>query len=249
MTFVETRYEHIVLDDQQTPLIAGTTMKVVELVVEHLAYGWSRRSWPSSFPISRSVKSIRRSRTTGTTRTRWTRTSPVAWPRWMPRGRRPRRARSAPGCGRAASSDARRARCGSARRLRHPRWTPPAPGRCAVGAGGRRRLAPRSRLGGPGDRPPPGAGLARRCRAGRNHASPTSRRGLRGRRVGPTCLDARATARLPRWLSGTTAAGVDPPVHAPCARRPATSRGPARLTGRRLRDIVELTRQTGLLRG
>jgi uncharacterized protein (DUF433 family) len=37
----ETRYEHIILDDQGRPLIAGTTMKVIELVVEHLAYGWS----------------------------------------------------------------------------------------------------------------------------------------------------------------------------------------------------------------
>ena len=36
-----TRYEHIVLDTAGVPLIAGTTMKVVELVVDHLAYGWS----------------------------------------------------------------------------------------------------------------------------------------------------------------------------------------------------------------
>lgn len=37
----ETRYEHILLDDKQVPMIAGTTMKVVELVLDHLAYGWS----------------------------------------------------------------------------------------------------------------------------------------------------------------------------------------------------------------
>jgi uncharacterized protein (DUF433 family) len=37
----ETRYEHIVLTDDRVPMIAGTTMKVVELVVAHLAYGWS----------------------------------------------------------------------------------------------------------------------------------------------------------------------------------------------------------------
>ena len=41
MLAVETRYEHIVLDDEQVPFIAGTTMKVVELVLERLAYGWS----------------------------------------------------------------------------------------------------------------------------------------------------------------------------------------------------------------
>jgi uncharacterized protein (DUF433 family) len=37
----ETRYEHIKLDENQVPTIAGTTMKVVELVLDHLAYGWS----------------------------------------------------------------------------------------------------------------------------------------------------------------------------------------------------------------
>jgi len=50
MTFVGTRYEHIVLDDQQTPLIAGTTMKVVELVVEQMAYGWSPEELHFQFP-------------------------------------------------------------------------------------------------------------------------------------------------------------------------------------------------------
>ena len=38
---VETRYEHVVLNDAHTPLIAGTTMKVVELVLAQAAYGWS----------------------------------------------------------------------------------------------------------------------------------------------------------------------------------------------------------------
>ena len=37
----ETRYEHILLEDDQVPMIAGTTMKVIELVLDHLAYGWS----------------------------------------------------------------------------------------------------------------------------------------------------------------------------------------------------------------
>jgi uncharacterized protein (DUF433 family) len=41
MSLVETRYEHIVLDDVGTPLIAGTTMKVIELMLEQIAYGWS----------------------------------------------------------------------------------------------------------------------------------------------------------------------------------------------------------------
>lgn len=41
MNSMQTSYEHIVTDERGTPLIAGTTMKVVELVIEKLAYGWS----------------------------------------------------------------------------------------------------------------------------------------------------------------------------------------------------------------
>ena len=37
----ETRYEHVMLDEGRVPKISGTTMKVVELVVEQQAYGWS----------------------------------------------------------------------------------------------------------------------------------------------------------------------------------------------------------------
>lgn len=38
---IETRYEHVVLDEERVPNIDGTTMKVVELVIEQQAYGWS----------------------------------------------------------------------------------------------------------------------------------------------------------------------------------------------------------------
>lgn len=38
---METRYEHITLNKYRVPSIVGTTMKVVELVVEQQAYGWS----------------------------------------------------------------------------------------------------------------------------------------------------------------------------------------------------------------
>lgn len=41
MAAIQTRYEHIVLNEAQVPMVAGTTMKVVELVVEQQAYGWS----------------------------------------------------------------------------------------------------------------------------------------------------------------------------------------------------------------
>jgi uncharacterized protein (DUF433 family) len=36
-----TAYEHVVTDESGVPLIEGTTMKVVELVLETIAYGWS----------------------------------------------------------------------------------------------------------------------------------------------------------------------------------------------------------------
>lgn len=43
-------YEHIEIDQTGVPLIAGTTMKVVELVTPHLAYGWSPEELHFQFP-------------------------------------------------------------------------------------------------------------------------------------------------------------------------------------------------------
>lgn len=40
MSSIKTQYEHIVLENG-IPVISGTTMKVIELVVEKTAYGWS----------------------------------------------------------------------------------------------------------------------------------------------------------------------------------------------------------------
>ncbi|MBX9569504.1 MAG: DUF433 domain-containing protein [Candidatus Obscuribacterales bacterium] len=36
-----TEYKHIVVDSDQTPFIDGTTLKVKELALEYLSYGWS----------------------------------------------------------------------------------------------------------------------------------------------------------------------------------------------------------------
>ena len=36
-----TDYEHIILNDDDLPVIEGTNMKVIELILDHLAYGWS----------------------------------------------------------------------------------------------------------------------------------------------------------------------------------------------------------------
>jgi uncharacterized protein (DUF433 family) len=41
VTTGETSYRHIVIDAAGVPHIAGTTMKLVELVLDHTAYGWS----------------------------------------------------------------------------------------------------------------------------------------------------------------------------------------------------------------
>ena len=50
MPFAETRYEHIVLDTRGVPHIAGTTMKVIELVGAQTAYGWSPEELHFQFP-------------------------------------------------------------------------------------------------------------------------------------------------------------------------------------------------------
>src|SRR5207247_11424607 len=50
MTEVETRYQHIVLGAGNRPYISGTTMKVVELVLEQVAHGWSAEELHSQHP-------------------------------------------------------------------------------------------------------------------------------------------------------------------------------------------------------
>ena len=49
MTVTETRYEHIVLEDG-VPHVAGTTMKIVELVAAQRAYGWSAEELHFQYP-------------------------------------------------------------------------------------------------------------------------------------------------------------------------------------------------------
>jgi uncharacterized protein (DUF433 family) len=50
MTSIATAYQHIHLDDLQIPIIAGTTMKVIELVVAQKAYGWSPEEIHFQYP-------------------------------------------------------------------------------------------------------------------------------------------------------------------------------------------------------
>jgi uncharacterized protein (DUF433 family) len=47
---VETRYEHIVKDGQGVPMIDGTTIKVVEIALDHLAYSWSPEAIHRQYP-------------------------------------------------------------------------------------------------------------------------------------------------------------------------------------------------------
>ncbi|ODS30039.1 MAG: hypothetical protein SCARUB_04857 [Candidatus Scalindua rubra] len=37
----KTKYEHVVLNEEKAPVIEGTNMKVIEVVLEKTAYGWS----------------------------------------------------------------------------------------------------------------------------------------------------------------------------------------------------------------
>lgn len=50
MALATTPYPHIVLDEREVPLIAGTTMKVIELVVAQRAYGWSPAELHFQYP-------------------------------------------------------------------------------------------------------------------------------------------------------------------------------------------------------
>jgi uncharacterized protein (DUF433 family) len=40
-TIVETRYEHIVLDENGVAIIVGSRLKVADLAAEHVHWGWS----------------------------------------------------------------------------------------------------------------------------------------------------------------------------------------------------------------
>jgi uncharacterized protein (DUF433 family) len=50
MSVVETGYEHITVNEDGLPIIAGTRTKVVELVVEKMAYGWSPEEFHLQHP-------------------------------------------------------------------------------------------------------------------------------------------------------------------------------------------------------
>jgi uncharacterized protein (DUF433 family) len=47
---VSTIYHHIQMNDQQVPMIADTTMKLVELIASQQAYGWSPEELHFQYP-------------------------------------------------------------------------------------------------------------------------------------------------------------------------------------------------------
>lgn len=50
MNYLATDYKHIQLDDNQVPIIEGSTMKVVELITSHFTYGWSPEELHFQYP-------------------------------------------------------------------------------------------------------------------------------------------------------------------------------------------------------
>lgn len=50
MVYSKTDYKHIQLDDAQVPIITGTAMKVVELVMSKVAHGWSPEELHFQYP-------------------------------------------------------------------------------------------------------------------------------------------------------------------------------------------------------
>jgi uncharacterized protein (DUF433 family) len=50
MTSTATAYQHIHLDDFQVPIVAGTTMKVIEIALSQKAYGWSPEEIHFQYP-------------------------------------------------------------------------------------------------------------------------------------------------------------------------------------------------------
>ncbi len=51
MSMVETRYEHIVRNEEDIPIIAEANFKVIRLVTAHLANNWGVRQLQEQYPF------------------------------------------------------------------------------------------------------------------------------------------------------------------------------------------------------
>ncbi len=50
MTFISTDYKYIQINENKVPIIAGTTMKVVELITSVKAYNWTPEQLHQNYP-------------------------------------------------------------------------------------------------------------------------------------------------------------------------------------------------------
>jgi uncharacterized protein (DUF433 family) len=50
MSRTATGYKHIEINEDNVPVINGTTMKVVELITSHIVYGWSPEELHFQYP-------------------------------------------------------------------------------------------------------------------------------------------------------------------------------------------------------
>ena len=50
MALTSTEYKYIQLNENEVPIIAGTTMKVVELITSVKAYGWTPEELHANYP-------------------------------------------------------------------------------------------------------------------------------------------------------------------------------------------------------
>lgn len=67
MSVTETRYEHIILDENNVPVIDGTTMKVIELAGAAVVNGWPVDELHEQYPFLTLARFTRRSPITNTT--------------------------------------------------------------------------------------------------------------------------------------------------------------------------------------
>src|SRR6266542_4553562 len=63
---------HIRLDEQVRPWIDDTNVKVIEVVLDHLGYGWNARRFKRTIRTSRSTRFMPHSRGITTTKPKWT---------------------------------------------------------------------------------------------------------------------------------------------------------------------------------
>ena len=52
MQIVETKYEHVILKEDNVPIIVDTNTTVIELILDKIACGWIHRAWRAPRPVA-----------------------------------------------------------------------------------------------------------------------------------------------------------------------------------------------------